>query len=500
VADSRAPGLRLQIVLALGGLMLLAFVPLFIAVASVTRATLLGARVEQSKALARAVAAHVAEVRAGGDHDGTHLKHALASHVGAGGVEALRVFDAKGALVAEAGSAAELATMDAPERPYREASLVVRGAFGRALDVVTPANDAAIVARMRTDEEADRTSPLVRLMALYTATFALALIVFAYFALTRLIVRPIEALVRAADHVVGGARSLDVPRAGARELAELGASVQAMTTHLLADEQAMRLKIEELTRAGERLKSAQNQLARSEKLASVGRLAAGIGHEIGNPIAALLGMEELLLDGDLPLETQRDFIVRMKKETERIHTVLRDLLDFARPEQEPPSARPDPADVGEVVKDVLALVRPQKAFRAIEVAARLDGEPLRVGLSASRLTQVLLNLTLNAGDAIGSAAVGASATGHVTIHARREDAFVRIEVEDDGPGIPAELRERIFEPFVTTKEVGAGTGLGLAVCRGLVEAAGGTIDAENAAQGARMVVRLPAQAGSLPAP
>jgi signal transduction histidine kinase len=491
VAETRAPGLRLQIVLALGALMVLAFLPLFFAVASVTRSTLLSARIEESRALARAVAAHVAEVRrevrarAPGMEAPDTLERALASHVGVGGVEALAVYNAMGTLEARAGNPEELATIEAPTPPFREASALVHGSLGRALEVVTPTVDAAIIAHVRTDDEADRTAPLVRLMALYTATFALALIVFAYFALTRLIVRPVDALVRAADRVANGARSLDVPRAGARELAELGASVQSMTTRLLSNEQAMREKVDELTRAGERLTQAQNQLARSERLASVGRLAAGIGHEIGNPIAALLGMQELLLDGDLPVETQRDFVQRMRKETERIHTVLRDLLDFARPEQEPTSARPDPADVGEVVRDVIALLSPQKTFRAITVDTKLEEEPLRVVLAAPRLTQVILNLAMNAGDALGSK------EGHVTIRAKKEGAFVRIEVEDDGPGIPKDMRDKIFEPFVTTKDVGAGTGLGLAVCRGLVEAAGGTIDAEHPPKGARLVVLLP---------
>jgi signal transduction histidine kinase len=321
-------------------------------------------------------------------------------------------------------------------------------------------------------------------------TFALALIVFAYFSLTRLIVRPVEALVRAADKVASGARRLDVPRAGARELAELGTSVSAMTSRLIADDAALRAKVDELTRATERLTQARAQLAQSERLASVGRLAAGIGHEIGNPIAAIMGMQELLLAGDLAKETELDFLKRMKKETERIHTVLRDLLDFARPEH--PLAKgapaPDPASVETVVNDVFALVAPQKTFRDIAVHKEVaDGLP-KVTLSAPRLTQVLLNLLLNAGDAIAAT----KKRGRVVVRARVDEANVRIEVEDDGPGIAAEVRENLFEPFVTTKDVGAGTGLGLAVCRGLVEAAGGVIALDpRHAPGTRFVIRLP---------
>jgi signal transduction histidine kinase len=475
VAESRAPGLRVQIVLALAGLMLLAFVPLFFAVASVTRATLLGSRVEAARALGRAVAAHVGTVRSLGDRPA--LQAALESHVGQGGVEALAVFDARGDAEARAATSdGELSSIDPPSPPYGEATTAARGASGRELQVQVPLEGGVVVARMRTDEDADRAAPLVRLVALYMATFALALLVFAYFSLTRLIVRPVDALVRAADRVATGpSATLEVPRAGARELADLGASVGAMTARLLANERALRAKVDELTRATGRLTEAKEQLARSERLASVGRLAAGIGHEIGNPIAALMGMEELLLAGDLPPEAQKDFLVRMRKETERIHGVLRDLLDFARPEQPPStSALPTPASVGAVIDDVLALARPQKAFREVTVIKEMDGE-LRVGLAAPRLTQVLLNLVMNAGDAINAATKGS----RVTVRALVDGGRARIEVEDDGPGIPKDLRERLFEPFVTTKEVGAGTGLGLAVCRGIVEASGGEIDLDT---------------------
>jgi signal transduction histidine kinase len=502
VAESRAPGLRVQIVLALAGLMLLANVPLFFAVASVTRATLLGARVEAARALGRAVAAHVGDARATGDKGA--MRRTLASHVGEGGALALVVYDAEGRVEASAGDDAELARMHAPLRPYGESTTTTYGTTGRALDVAVPNATGVVVARLRTDEDADRAAPLVRLVALYMMTFAIALTVFAYFALTRLIVRPVEALVGAADKVASGARVLDVPRAGARELADLGASLQAMIARLAADEAKLRAKVDELTRANERLGVARAQLAQSERLASVGRLAAGIGHEIGNPIAAIMGMQELLVAGDLPKETERDFLERMKKETERIHVILRDLLDFARPERAPASqAPPEPARVSEVVEDVIALLRPQKSFKETTVTTDIAPDLPKVALPAPRLTQVLLNLALNAGDAIasrkqaGSVSIRARADGDAATPGRTiaRPTFVRIEVEDDGPGIAAEIQERLFEPFVTTKEVGAGTGLGLAVCRGLVEAAGGDIafDATYAG-GARFVVRLPAVA------
>lgn len=490
MAESRAPGLRTQIMLALAGLMVLAFVPLFFAVASLTRATLQGAREQAARALGRVVAAQIGEASRSGDR--ALLESRLSSDVGEGGVAAIAVYDAQGNLTASAGDRDELGTIHAPRLPCGEAATTVRGASGRALEIVVPEDNGAVVARVRTDDDADRAAPLVRLVALYMSTFAMALLFFAYFALTRLIVRPLEGLVRAADRVANARTALDLPRVGAGELRQLGESVQSMTARLYANEIALRSKIEELTRTTQRLTETRSQLVRSEQLASVGRLAAGIAHEIGNPIAAILGMEDLLLEGDLPLETQRDFIKRMNHETKRIHDVVRDLLDFARPEKLDPGsdAPPEPADVQGVVRDVVALVKPQKAFKSIEIVTELGDKVIVAELPAARLTQVLLNVLLNAGDAIESAPTRPARS--VTIRTTLAQGRVRIEVEDTGPGIAAPVRERIFEPFVTTKEVGSGTGLGLAVCRGIVESAGGEITMDDTyAAGARFVIVLP---------
>jgi signal transduction histidine kinase len=225
---------------------------------------------------------------------------------------------------------------------------------------------------------------------------------------------------------------------------------------------------------------------RSERLASVGRLAAGLAHEIGNPISALIGLEDLLIAGGLTDDEQRDFLERMRRETERIHQILRDLLQFARPAAgRTPYEESDPGDVAAAVEDTAALVGPQRVMQSIELVVDVQqGLPL-VLLGRAQLVQVILNLVLNAADACDGG-------GRVHIVAKRRGTGVELVVEDSGPGVPTEVREHLFEPFVTTKEVGKGTGLGLAVCRGLVEAAGGTIALDTDYHGgARFVVALP---------
>jgi signal transduction histidine kinase len=465
--------------------MLLAFVPLFYAVASLTRATVLDAREQQARVLSRSIAAHAASVAAAAGR--TAVAPALQAYMQSPGMRAVCAFTRDGERVACEGAPAVVDAIrgPGPERPPREQSLVVRGAAGRELQVLVPSGDLAVVTRVALDDGGDRASSLVRLVALYMITFALALLVFAYFALTRLIVRPVDELVRAADRVAGGARTLPVPRAGARELVELAASVRSMAERLISEEATLILKVEELTQT-------QEQLVRSERMASVGRLAAGLAHEIGNPIAALMGMQDILIEGELPSETQRDFLQRMRRETQRIHAVVRDLLDFARPEGKAAAAGGPPAtaDVRAAIADVASLVKTQKDFHELRVDVDVSGTP-RVELPTAQLTQVLLNLMLNAGAAIRS---GNRSQGRVTVRAYGYAADrVRIEVEDDGPGVDAAVRHRLFEPFVTTKEVGEGTGLGLAVCRGVVEAAGGDIGLDASySGGARFYVLLPA--------
>ncbi len=482
------PGLRLQILLALAGVILVAYFPLFFAIAQVTRGTSLAYREDAVTSLGRAIAAHVVDTRA---NDPTALDRTIASHVGDdGGALAIAVFGPTGETLAQGGAPGELGALRPPPRPYAQrATRATSSESGRVMDVVLPSGEAAVLVRLRAEDDPARSAQLVRGIALYMSIFALGLLVFAYIALTRAIVRPIEQLGRAADRVASGGRDFDLPSSGAREIAELGSSVRAMTARLLKEEEALRSKVEELTATTKRLGETREQLAGSERMASVGRLAAGVAHEIGNPIAAIMGMHDLIEDAETSDDVRADFLKRMRKETERIHVVVRDLLDYARPEEGPESSRATSCSVSEVVDDAVSLVRPQKDFRSIDT--RLQIEPgLHVALSSQRLTQVLLNLLLNAGAALSSVP---SNRRTLLVRAKRVDgARVRIEVEDNGPGVGEQIAPRIFDPFVTTKDVGAGTGLGLAVCRGIIEGAKGRIFLDRQyTEGARFVIELP---------
>jgi C4-dicarboxylate-specific signal transduction histidine kinase len=315
-----------------------------------------------------------------------------------------------------------------------------------------------------------------------------ALLLLAYLTLTRFIIRPLDRLAQAAERVAGGARQFDPPPTTARELNELARSVKQMTENLLSEESALRIKIAEVEQATLELRQAQDHLVRSERLASVGRLAAGLAHEVGNPIAAILGMQDLLLEGGLTPAEQRDFLTRMHKETERINSILRNLLQFARPGSAPVEAVPTtPGDLKSAIEDTLALLAPQKALSDIAVSLDIPATLSPVLLGREHILQVMLNLLLNAADACSGRANAA-----IRIHASQHAGSIVLQVEDTGPGIDPKVLDRLYEPFVTTKEVGHGTGLGLAVCRGLIEGVGGSIALDrDYTEGARFVIVLP---------
>lgn len=326
--------------------------------------------------------------------------------------------------------------------------------------------------------------PLGNLLLFYVSVTGLAVMVLAYFALTYWIVRPLGRLTRSSELLATGALDVRVPEGGAAEVAQLASSFNQMADQLRVERQALVGRLRELENRTSQLRSTQQQLIHGEKLASVGRLAAGVAHEIGNPLAAILGLVELLRGGELPPDAQAEFLTRIQSETERIHRIIRDLLDFSRRDVEDETLN-QRADLREVVDDALKLIKPQKASKEIDIRVDIDPELGPIAGPPHRLRQVVLNLVLNAVDAL-------EGRGSVQIEARRgssQDCILTIT--DDGPGLPETVRERLFEPFTTTKPPGKGTGLGLAVCHALVTGMGGTISGEAIPEGGtRFRVRL----------
>ncbi|HEU6438267.1 MAG TPA: DUF3365 domain-containing protein [Nitratidesulfovibrio sp.] len=234
------------------------------------------------------------------------------------------------------------------------------------------------------------------------------------------------------------------------------------------------------------------QVSQSEKMVTVGKLAAGLAHEINNPLGVILCYAELLRrnTGDTQQQADLDVILRHTRQAQR---VLRDLLNFARPK----AAGTAPADIARVARSVAEVfgVQAAKKFATVMAETEPDLPPVTAGEQA--LEQIFSNLVLNALDALP-----ASGEGRVRIRVRRGDnpCEVVATVADSGPGVPEHLRKDVFDPFFTTKEMG--TGLGLAVVYGLVVDAGGSVTAGDSAElgGAEFTVRLPVVGAACPTP
>lgn len=497
-------GLRVQLLVLLAVLLILSYLPLAFAVATYTRVGLEQLQQDNALKLGRSVATHLALQRSRTDPD--EFLELARRQITQDSVHALTLYDVGGVPSVSLGDPELLAPLQ-HQRLSDSARQVrtISTKLGPALLIIEPSPVGNVGATIRYDAEITGSAQLTRLLGLYLGISALALIATLYFALTRLIVRPILDLEAAADRVAAGARHLLLPKRAPREVTQLGHRLAQMTHRLLEEERQLRLKVQEIEAKTVELNQAQGSLVRSERLATVGRLAAGLAHEVGNPISALMGLQDLMLSGGLTSEEERDFLLRMRKETARIDRVIADLLAYARPSVDRSTGALIVAgSVRQAVMDVIGLLRPQKSFQDLSVQADLHTGPDAVSLSQQELTQILMNLVMNAADACeqkGRILIKSYVAPDEESQAEQRDATQRatdelsdlwLSVDDTGPGIPPKIKDSLFEPFVTTKDVGKGTGLGLSVTKGLVEAAGGTIVVcESELGGARFVMRLP---------
>ncbi len=297
------------------------------------------------------------------------------------------------------------------------------------------------------------------------------------------LLRPIEQLRDGTRRIAAGELGLRVSEDAPAELAELAAALNAMSVALMGYRDRTADQLTCLERANEELKRAQDALVRSEKLASVGRLAAGLAHELGNPLTAVRGYVELLGQGGA--FGGEEVIARCGEEVERMHLILRSLLDFARVD-EGEQMELEPRDL---LEEAIRTVRLQGPFRAIRLELDVRGVP-RLRGEAAKLHQVLVNLLLNAADAHSSV---------IRLGAEERPEGAAITCADDGEGIPDENRGRLFEPFFTTRAPGKGTGLGLAVAHRIVEQHGGRIDVTSVpGAGATFTLRFPPVGTTLP--
>ena len=331
-----------------------------------------------------------------------------------------------------------------------------------------------------------------RIILLYIALNGIVLLAFGGYLLSRTVLQPINKLLKITEEFhLKDTFSLP-PEPLHNEMGQLYRSLNMMLKRLNEHRKELETHIKKLEHTNQELKKAQEEIIRSEKLASVGRLATGIAHEIGNPIGIVLGYLDLLKRQDLDKDEARDSLERMETEISRINTIIRELLDFARPMD----GEKGPVGVNRLIQDTVEMMRPHPMMKGIRIITQLEATKDTVLATPNQLKQVFINILMNAADAINefsgdSGNKGLGQVGLITIVTRDDTRNIEITFRDNGKGIAQEDLPHIFDPFFTTKEPGKGTGLGLSVSYSIVESLGGSMGARSGAPGAEITVRLP---------
>jgi two-component system NtrC family sensor kinase len=342
--------------------------------------------------------------------------------------------------------------------------------------------------------------------AISTAVVVVIGAAFVIFFTRRFVAMPIRELVEGTKAV--SAMDLDRHieiRQRSREFDELVDSFNRMRERLKSaiaelNEMTQTLEIKVAERTAQ-LQLAQRRLMQTDRLASLGQLAASVAHEINNPVSGVLNLsmllERLMANGAFPAGREAEFrkyLGQISTETSRVGRIVSDLLSFSR-RSKPQRA---PADINKLVRSTLALVSHKLRLINAETVLDLDDNLPRVECDASQIQQVILNLALN-----GAEAMASKGGGRLTITTRLVPAgdSIELQVRDTGEGITPENLAKIFDPFFTTKADGKGVGLGLAVLYGIVKAHDGDVDVSSRPnEGATFSVTLPLMSNSTGAP
>ncbi len=352
---------------------------------------------------------------------------------------------------------------------------------GRAGLVVSLASEKARLARTK------------QILGAYFVLNFFLLLGLGSYILSRIVVAPINHLLTATGKITGGNYGQRLTISGSAELARLADAFNEMSAALLAKDCQVAAQMAALEKVNSDLSEAREQALHSEKMASIGLLAAGMAHEVGTPLAAIMGYAELLAGDAQDSEAITDYSRRISQECGRIDRLVRGLLDYSRPR----AARLEPVDIPYVVMKTLELLTQQGVFKRIRVSTYFENALPQAQGDAYQFQQVLVNLALNSRDAMPEG-------GKINIRATHGDAgrpdngreYVRVDVLDNGVGIPPENLGHLFDPFFTTKPPGRGTGLGLAITARIVEGFGGKITVQSVVgRGSCFTLWLPAITG-----
>ncbi len=299
---------------------------------------------------------------------------------------------------------------------------------------------------------------------------------------SRQITTPVHKLIKAVQHIGKGNLDYKIEVATNDEIQVLANEFELMREKLQDSYQKMEEKI---VRRTEELQGAQAQIMHQEKMASLGLMAAGIAHEIGNPLTSISSMAQIIRRKNADEKTV-EYVDHILKNINRISRIVRELVDFSKPT----THKSAPSDINEIIISAVGIIKYDRRSKNISYTLDLDNSLPKVNVVADHLMQVFLNILINAVDA--SEGVGEE----INVSSITESNHIYISFKDQGAGIPAESLNKIFEPFYTTKDVGKGTGLGLTVSYGLIKKLKGEIKVSSTVnQGSTFTVVLPVHPG-----
>jgi len=374
-------------------------------------------------------------------------------------------------------------------QPWIDRAFVVNHWYITAYEPIKNINDEIIgilYVGMLERPYIDTTSRVMLTFTLMAFLFIVFLLVILYFATSR-ITNPLQKMVVATQEIAKGDLSHKVEVNSKDEIGYLADSFNQMTADLKTANQkliewgkTLEKKVEERTK---KLREMQEHLIQSEKLASLGKLAAGIAHEINNPLGGILIYSHLLLEDTSKKSPHYENLKKIVKETSRCKDIVRGLLEFARP-KEPEMTL---IDINDAVDRSLAIVEGQTIFQNITLDKTYTSDLPKIVADESQLQQVFMNIIINAAEAMDGKGKLSLSTSMNT-----DRTHIEIKISDTGHGIKEEDKKRLFEPFFSTKEVGKGTGLGLAISYSIIQKHQGTIDVKSEeGKGSTFTVKLP---------